>query len=153
MNAGINKLIYFTFNDIIKLLKTEHNYDLSYLKCKILNNNKHDQTIRTGEYIWVNSNLGFILKNDGIVFDNYKKFFVLAIAKELGKEVIDKYWDTDKRNECLNIIAKYDINDGYKDDIDKLSTYFSLKIYSEMLPRLNHFVKKEKKEGNPNERQ
>ena len=76
-----------------------------------------------------------------------------SIAKKFGKEIINKYWDTDKKQEFMNMINTYDSDYEYEDDLDKLSTYFSLKIYSEMLPRLNHFVKKEKKEGNPNERQ
>lgn len=152
MQDGISKLIYYTFNDLIKIFKNDYGYDLSYLKCSILNGNKNDSTIRSGEYIFVNHNLGFMLKNKGIVFDNFKKFFVLAIAKELGKEAIEKYWDLDRQNAFMSTINKYEeSNDEYEDNLDKLSSYFALKVYSDMLPKLNQFIKKNKK-GDTNEK-
>lgn len=152
MSNGIVKLIYYTFNDIVKLVKTEYGYDVSYLKCNILNNNKNDLTIRAGDNIFVNYNLGIILKNKyKIEFDNLKKFFVLAIAKEIGKEVMSKFVDTETKKSWLNNIANFDelavVGPASSKDggLDPLSDYFALKMFQEMLPKLNEFVKKYKK--------
>ncbi len=148
VNAGIVKLIHFTFNDVIKLVKSEYGWDVSYLRCSILNNNKRDFTIRAGDTIFVNYNLGFILKNQyKIEFDNYKKFFAIAIAKEVGKEVVNKYFKEDDKIRWLNIISKCD-NKVLEEDnkTEPLSDYIASMVYNIMLPDLNKFKKKTKKE-------
>ena len=152
LSNGITKLIYYTFNDVVKLVKSEYGFDVSYLKCSILNNNKRDFTIRAGDTIFINYNLGIILKNKyGIEFDNYKKFFVLAIAKEIGKEVMSKFVDTETKTHWLEVIDKFDElalvgPTNYENgELEPLSDFFALKIYQIMLPKLNEFVKKYKK--------
>ena len=157
MSNGIVKLIYYTFNDVVKVIKSEYGIDVSYMKCSILNNNKKDYTIRAGDTVFVNYNLGLLVKRDsGIEYDNLKKYFVLSIAKELGKEVINKFFNQDLKNRWLEIIVDYDelalvgpsnCKDG---GIEPLSDFFALTIFNSMLPKLNEFVKKYKKGDNTN---
>ena len=157
MSNGIVKLIYYTFNDVVKVIKSEYGVDVSYMKCSILNNNKKDYTIRAGDTVFVNYNLGFLVKRDyDIEYDNLKKYFVLAIAKELGKEVINKFFSIELKNKWLESIEGFDELDVFgpsnrKDyGIEPLSTYFALTIFNSMLPKLNEFVKKYKKGDNTN---
>ena len=137
----ISGLIYNTFNDVIKVIKKEFGWCLNYIKVYI--RPMHEKQIElTGNTLSINPYFTKYLKDNNLEFDNIKKFFVLLIAKELGKELYNRFWDKDTIDKWNKLIDRTDL-EQYDTEEDKLSTYFSILIYTEMKERLDAYGKAE----------
>ena len=129
-------LIYSSFLDVINTIKEEYSWDLSYIKCKVFPM-KNTQIKLTGNILSVNPYFKQYFSRNGLEFDNLKKFFVLEIAKELGKELYHRFWNVDLKKTWLDIIN----DDPDIPEEETLTDYFSIMVYQDLLGRLNNHGK------------
>ena len=131
-------LIHSSFSDVVNTIKENYDWDLSYIKCKVLPM-KDTQIKLVGNVLRVNPYFKMYFSKNELEFDNLKKFFVLEIVKELSKELYARFWDNDLKKDWLNIIK----DDTDVPDIETLTDYFSILIYQQLMGRLNSYGKDE----------
>lgn len=131
-------LIHSSFSDVVNTIKENYDWDLSYIKCKVLPM-KDTQIKLVGNVLRVNPYFKMYFSKNGLEFDNLKKFFVLEIVKELSKELYARFWDNDLKKDWLNIIK----DDTDVPEIETLTDYFSILIYQQLMGRLNSYGKDE----------
>ena len=131
-------LIHSSFSDVVNTIKENYDWDLSYIKCKVLPM-KDIQIKLVGNVLRVNPYFKMYFSKNGLEFDNLKKFFVLEIVKELSKELYARFWNNDLKKDWLNIIK----DDTDVPEIETLTDYFSILIYQQLMGRLNSYGKDE----------
>lgn len=131
-------LIHSSFSDVVTTIKENYDWDLSYIKCKVLPM-KDTQIKLVGNVLRVNPYFKMYFSKNGLEFDNLKKFFVLEIVKELSKELYARFWDNDLKKDWLSIIK----DDTDVPEIETLTDYFSILIYQQLMGRLNSYGKDE----------
>ena len=131
-------LIHSSFSDVVNTIKENYDWDLSYIKCKVLPM-KDTQIKLVGNVLRVNPYFKMYFSKNGLEFDNLKKFFVLEIVKELSKELYARFWDNDLKKDWLNIIK----DDTDVPEIETLTDYFSILVYQQLIGRLNSYGKDE----------
>ena len=131
-------LIHSSFSDVVNTIKENYDWDLSYIKCKVLPM-KDTQIKLVGNVLRVNPYFKMYFSKNGLEFDNLKKFFVLEIVKELSKELYARFWDNDLKKDWLHIIK----DDTDVPEIETLTDYFSILIYQQLMGRLNSYGKDE----------
>ena len=102
---------------------------------------KNTQIKLVGNTLNVNPYFTRYLKENNLEFNNLKKFFVLLIAKELGKELYERFWNNGLKIRWNNAINNFDSNNDYESEEDKLSTFLALLIYQNLLEELNAYGK------------
>jgi len=131
-------LIHSSFSDVVNTIKENYDWDLSYIKCKVLPM-KDTQIKLVGNVLRVNPYFKMYFSKNGLEFDNLKKFFVLEIVKELSKELYARFWNNDLKKDWLNIIK----DDTDVPEIETLTDYFSILVYQQLIGRLNSYGKDE----------
>ena len=140
INYKSSGLIYSSFNSVVKVAQKEYGWDLSYIKV-FIKPMKNTQIKLVGNTLNVNPYFTRYLKENNLEFNNLKKFFVLLIAKELGKELYERFWDNDLKIRWNNTINNFDSSYDYESEEDKLSTFSALLIYQNLLEELNAYGK------------
>ena len=134
----VANLIHSSFYDVVTTIKKSYGWDLSYVKCKIYPI-KDTQIKLTGNVLTVSPYFKQYFSKNHLEFDNLKKFFVLEIAKELGKELYHRFWNVDLKKTWLDIIN----DDPDIPEEETLTDYFSIMVYQDLLRRLNNHGKTE----------
>lgn len=140
-NYKVSGLIYSSFNDVVKLIKSEYGWYLNYIKVYI-RPMKDKQIELKDDVLSINPYFTKYLKDNNLEFDNLKKYFILNIAKELGKEIYKKFITKEILDDWNQFIDEYD-NTEYESEEDKISTYFSILIYDKLKGRLDSYGKEQ----------